>query len=69
MSIKSSVGQGLTQLCVINWAVSQTFKRKVVIQILALKLINILIPDTVEAYESGELAKLLGIAVEDDDDL
>jgi hypothetical protein len=35
----------------------------------SVKLINILIPDTVEAYESGELAKLLGIAVEDKDDL
>jgi len=50
-------------------SISNIQKKKVVIQILVLKLINILIPDTVEAYESGELAKLLGIAVEDDDDL
>jgi hypothetical protein len=35
----------------------------------SLKLIGILIPDTVEAYESGELAKLLGIDVEDEQEL
>lgn len=34
-----------------------------------MKLISILIPDTVEAYESGELAKLLGIATKDEDEL
>ena len=34
-----------------------------------MKLIGVLISDTVEAYESGELAKLLGIEVEGKDDL
>lgn len=30
--------------------------------------VDVLVIDTVAAYESGELAKLLGIAAEDDED-
>lgn len=61
--------QQLTQLNFISCSLCQTFNTKVVLRLIAWNWLNILIPDTVAAYESGELARILGIAVEDKDDL